>query len=136
MVLNSKSWLVRWAYSLYGPAPDKRYGPVSTTLCAFFWRAFFFVPLTWALIVSMICFILYMMYEEPIMAAAIVAAVISVLIIQIVGGFIVDWLDYRRWKKFDAPYTEVEAGPSAIDVFFDGIETLKSKFCPIIYFKL
>lgn len=135
MVLNSKSWLVRWAYSLYGPAPEERYGPPTTTLCAFFWRAFVFVPLTWAAIVGLICLILYSFYMELMIMASIVGAIIVPFLLLIDGDLLTGWFDKWRWDKWEEDNLNRQRQPSVLNVFLDGIVAFKSKFCLIIYFK-
>lgn len=121
MVLASRSRLVRWAYYLndFGP-------PAQTSLCAFFWRAFVFMPLFWLLMTFVVFSILFVIcsvvYRNPGTFTALV----------LIGAIII--LALRKSRTISRA---VDNSLYCLEqtVFWQGVKTVKGKFCPIIYFR-
>lgn len=109
MRLDPKSKLVRWTYFLNPCGP-----PCQTTLCAFFWRGFVFIPLFWALIVIGIGVLLAIIWLHPGQTAAAVG---------LIGAFLgTVWLAAQTSShKFQQ------------STFVQGVKAIKGKYCPIIY---
>lgn len=136
MTLDRNSLLVRFAYSVF--SSKEWHGnffsriPLRTTLCAFFWRAFVLVPLTWLCIGCGLAFFVtaafrvakeYWHLELMVAALAISLTPVIFIVIAVVHEYAeneeyVDNLFYRLENS----------------VFVQGAKSVKSKFCPIIEF--
>ena len=125
MILNPKGKLVRWAYSFseWGP-------PSATTLCAFFWRAFFFIPLAWTVIAGLVGGSLWLLgvfaYHLPWLSLGI----ITVGVIAYFFSPRFKNVSYKLEEKFDALEDTVRNS-----TFGQGVKAIKGKVCPIIYFE-
>lgn len=123
MVLKANSRLVRWTYIWRDSAP-----PSTTTLCRFFWRAFVFMPLAWLGIVSC-CGILLtalgsVIWNDPF------GFLWGLALVMTCAGFVsIALLVWFAGEKIIA-LTPQEIKESA---FVQGVKTIHSKMCPIIY---
>jgi hypothetical protein len=119
MKLQRQSKLVRWAYSFDG----KHDVPSYTSLCAFFWRAFVFVPLGWASIVGIVLFVIVMLvggaWQHP------RTAILVTTFMVVFTGLVVN--DKAINRKFRGIGDSIEES-----VFWQGLVATKSKFCPLI----
>lgn len=144
MELDPKSKLVRFAYFLRtkegqpiydqeGWIADMNYTnvPRTTTLCAFFWRTFVFMPLFWLVSVvgggGLLSVFIYNIVKDP--GAFFVAAGI-ILAILIIVACVMSLPAIFKALKTAATDTTV----TPVKVAVEGIKTFKSKFCPIITF--
>jgi len=131
MTLNPNSRLVRFAYSLFndGDKPGTRYGPKQTSLCAFFWRAFVFVPFAWLTICGgAVFFVVSVLVFWKITLSALLGASLYFGVRYLYEVLIQPKVRARRKAN---PRTE----PSTVEVFVAGVRTIKAKMCPIIDFK-
>lgn len=129
MNLKRDSRLARWAYwfedsNMWWEGEYRGKVPHSTTLCAFFWRAFFFAPLLALLLavitVGIATLLVLGIWGHP------VGASITVGIIGAAITFII------VWHELVLPF--FESRPSTPSVFIAGVKAVKSRFCPIIRF--
>ena len=114
MTLDKMSKLVRWTYVLAHSVPRQ------TTLCRFFWRAFVFMPLFWAMAGGAVGAFVY----ESILSKGI----LPLLVVGVLAGVT------------GLVYILINVVPSIKDyvkesTFVAGIKAVKSKFCPIVEIK-
>lgn len=123
MELSPSSRLVRFAYFFksYGP-------PTSTTLCAFFWRAFVIIPLIWTLIVVGAGSILYGLGRGTWLHPYIMlVSVLTIGLVILIAFYVDDKEDpFHVFRAID----RVEAS-----TFYQGLKALKSKVCPVIWIR-
>lgn len=120
MELSPSSRLVRFAYFFksYGP-------PTSTTLCAFFWRAFVIIPLIWTLIVVGAGSILYGLGRGTWLHPWIMLITVITLCLIVLFATYVEEADHII-NAID----RIEAS-----TFYQGLKSLKSKMCPVIWIR-
>ena len=118
MTLHPESRLVRWTYF-----PNKlfRY-PKHTTLCRFFWRAFVLMPLCWVLIGIFITGFGIAIWEH--LTTFSLAFVCILATIGLSGGLCA--LIHTDWGT-------VTINSVKESTLFQGLKTVKGRFCPIIH---
>lgn len=123
MTLQRRGRLVRWAYFFSSTSIPER-----TTLCAFFWRAFVFVPTVWfviAVLVFSLGFIgIDVAWHHPLKAAGMAAGFIGFF-------FFMSWFEQRKAIVHNRVMSKAR-DRVAESVFVHGVKSIKSKFCPII----
>ena len=131
MNLNPNSKLVRWAYffSSYNNTPGTYFGPRSTTLCAFFWRAFVFVPLAWLFIFGLVGAVLLAIWKTPLITLVYVGVLILWLVFLAILSII-----FREIARFVRKGSTISSS-STLGVAAAGVRSIKQKFCPIIRFE-
>lgn len=135
MTLAKESRLVRWAYWM----EDDKKVPERTTLCAFFWRAFFYSPLiVVAALVCVACLVVMLgrvawwliWYFNLVELAKFVRLMIAVVVLSVAVIGIVAGISFVA-KKAAEPVKPL--GRRLRDsVFMQGVKSIKSKFCPLI----
>lgn len=131
MNLNPNSNLVRWAYffSSYNNTPGNYFGPRSTTLCAFFWRAFVLVPLVWLFLFSLIGAFFWAIWQAPLVAATYVGVIVLYLVFLAILPII-----FGKIARFTKKGSTISSS-STLGVAAAGVRSIKQKFCPIIRFE-
>lgn len=131
MNLNPNSKLVRWAYffSSYNNTPGTYFGPRSTTLCAFFWRAFVIVPLVWLLLLSLMGAVLWVTWQTPMVVALYVGVIVLWFILWAILSIIIGAI-----TRFVRKGSTISSS-STLGVAAAGVRSIKQKFCPIIRFE-
>lgn len=131
MNLNPNSKLVRWAYFFSSSmnTPGTYFGPRSTTLCAFFWRAFVIVPLVWLFIFGLVGAILWAIWQAPLVAATYVGVIVLYLVFLAILPII-----FGEIARFVRKGSTISSS-STLGVAAAGVRSIKQKFCPIIRFE-
>lgn len=137
MVLSRRSRLARFAYfGPFGPMPRQ------TSLCAFFWRTFVFVPIFCAVVAALVgtlaVLIAGVVWNHRRLwpyAAFFVSLIVVISLSIIYEDEIEAW--HERHPRFGVPTPLFSAGTHALDAvrdsfFVQGLKTLKGKLCPII----
>lgn len=131
MTLNGQSRLVQWTYLFREKQYIHRTGvytkyPTHTTLCRFFWRAFFFMPLAWLIILGfsglVVAGIGIIIFENPRLVGIVTGGITTGTLV----GFGVYHLSRTNWSQMTI-HTVTES------TFIQGLKSVKSKFCPIIH---
>ena len=119
MTLSGQSRLVRWTYVLSPWPPDQ------TTLCAFFWRCFIWMPLFWLMVVclSVSATVLIVWGSWQTRGLAPLAVFLLALLIWL-------WDRYDAASRQWAQRMEARIGQS---VFVQGLRALKGKLCPLVF---
>lgn len=134
MKLSRKSRLVKWAYLM----PPFEGPPYRTSLCAFFWRAFVFVPLFWLslVIIAGRLLFLYGKYWRYSISVTVVVALVVFAIITACNA-----AERRRDARAEENWQRRRAGLEPLpvrryrladSVFWQGLKAVKGKVCPLI----
>lgn len=140
MNLKLDSRLVRFAYFFARRDHHPSAGYVKkTSLCAFFWRCFVFVPLFWILLASALGVSIYEVgknFTDFLMGAAIITVVVGAgLGIAFLIEYVQKKINARRYKAEQDRWAGIVKEPTASSLFFDWVTAKKRKVCPIITFK-
>lgn len=142
MELKRHGWLVRWTYFLRTP-------PKRTSLCAFFWQCFVFVPLFGISLVGLVGFALYKFFTNlttagpfALLGIAFSSLVVWLTIRQEKRSALAEAAKLDRWNRgIPDPPTRLDkffqsrfmvAFDHGITVFIDGLIAIKGKVCPVI----
>lgn len=124
MNISRNSLLYKWAYTF----TDSWSKPDQTTLCAFFWRAFLFVPLGFLAMITIgsafLIEVIITYKENPTDFFLVVGLAVGVVLVAIFVTSIPAIADSISNRLEDSEW-----------VFVKGLTSLKKKFCPIIRFK-
>lgn len=121
MDLKRDSLLVKWTYLTREYSP-----PSQTTICRFFWRAFFFMPLLALMAMAVVAGIGYAIYKNPGEFGILVGILALIVAIVAVGSYL---------EESGIPLPGELKNKVRGSILVQGFKSVKSKICPIIYIK-